>query len=328
MSNYLIAKKHWHAATLVSECIPRFFHSSKRRLYELAFSDGKQSDGEIGYSRWGARPLPDSFAAKPVPLIATKQLGFFDYAPSSQDGTTQWYLNFANNDVFSAWASPLFAQDEIQVAEHPALIALRLEAMRSGLLMLCIEDHEPTPILITGVERRLAINTAVTTERPSGLYGNQFRRASIEDVEAATTVVPLPEITNLIAIEAPADGAGYYCEEDIHFILRTAFSGFAAAREVGLNWDQSKHVSIHTGFWGCGAYGGNRVVMILLQMLAADLAAIDQLTFHVGDSSGVPPFMQAEETYYLLRADPARTVEQVISMIVSQGHSWGEGDGN
>jgi Poly (ADP-ribose) glycohydrolase (PARG) len=42
-------------------------------------------------------------------------------------------------------------------------------------------------------------------------------------------------------------------------------------------------VAVHTGYWGCGAFGGNRVLMALLQVLAAGSAGLDQLVFHVGD---------------------------------------------
>lgn len=328
MSNYLIARHQWNAHVLVSECKPRFFHPNKQRLYELAFPPGKPSEGEIGYTRWAVRLLPDSFTVDRLPLVIERQPGFFDYKPSDRDDLAVWHMNFANNDAFSSWGNSLFAQDEIQVAEHPALIALRMAATKSGISMFCIEGEEPTPILITGVERRLSISTTPSPERPNGLYGNQFGRAQAEDVVAATTVLPLPGKTNLIVIEAPADGSGCYSEEEIGFILRTAFSGFAAAREMSLDSLQARDVCIHTGFWGCGAYGGNRVLMTLLQMIAADLAEVSQLVFHFGDSSGDIFISQAEEAYRLLKSDVAITTEQMITHLAEQNYSWGSSDGN
>lgn len=328
MSNFLISRQQWNTNALISECRPRFFHPNKQRLYELAFSKVKQCVGDIGYSRWSPRQLPEGFPVNRLPLQIERQPGFFDYKPSDQDDLAVWHMNFANSDVFSSWGTSMFAQDEIQVAEHPALIALCMEATKSGLSMYCVENQEPMPILITGVERRLAINTTPSPARPNGLYGNQFRYAQPEDVAAATTVLSSPVKSNLIAIEAPAYGSGCYNGEEICFILRTAFSGFAAAREISVDWLRAKEVRIHTGFWGCGAYGGNRTLMLLLQMIAADMAEVSQIVFHVGDASGDAHFSQAKETYRLLRSDLKITTGRMISTFVEQGYAWGESDGN
>lgn len=328
MSNYLIARQQWNAHALVSNCKPRFFHPNKERLYELAFPAGGKSVGDIGYSRWRARRLPDSFPADRLPLVIERQTGFFDYEHAGQEWLAVWHMNFSNNDVFSSWGTSLFAQDEIQVAEHPALIAVRMEATKSNLSMCCVENHEPTPILITGVERRLAVNTNPSPVRPGGLYGNQFKRAQPEDVEAAVTVFSSPVASNLIAIEAPVDGAGCYCEEDIGYILRTAYSGFAAAREVSVDWLHAEEICIHTGFWGCGAYGGNRTLMTLLQMIAADMAEISQIVFHVGDSSGDAHFSKAEEVYRMLKTATNNTTQRMIATLADHGYAWGVNDGN
>lgn len=37
---------------------------------------------------------------------------------------------------------------------------------------------------------------------------------------------------------------------------------------------------IHTGYWGCGAYGGNREPMPLLQLIAACESKFVTLVFH------------------------------------------------
>lgn len=86
-------------------------------------------------------------------------------------------------------------------------------------------------------------------------------------------------------------------------------------------------VRIHSGFWGCGAYGGNRVLMLLLQMLAAQLAGIDQITFHTGDGSGALPFQEAQEIYQRIR-ESNLPVDQVIDLVVGYHFEWGESDGN
>jgi hypothetical protein len=52
-------------------------------------------------------------------------------------------------------------------------------------------------------------------------------------------------------------------------------------------------VVVHTGLWGCGVSRGNPVLMTLLQTLAAEMAGLTQIVFHVGDPSGRAPAQQA-----------------------------------
>lgn len=77
----------------------------------------------------------------------------------------------------------------------------------------------------------------------------------------------------------------------INRILSTAYSGFLAAK-----MDSSENedpVIIHTGHWGCcffvtptpshsrcGAYGGNKTLMAILQVIAARAAGIRHVVYH------------------------------------------------
>jgi hypothetical protein len=53
------------------------------------------------------------------------QADVFSYEPSGDNQTVEWYLNFANNDLFAYYSGPLLAQDELQVLECVELAALR-----------------------------------------------------------------------------------------------------------------------------------------------------------------------------------------------------------
>jgi len=61
---------------------------------------------------------------------------------------------------------------------------------------------------------------------------------------------------------------------------------------------------IHTGFWGCGAFGGNRRLMTILQSLAGDLAGVETV-FRAFDKPGVELARDARQFYERLR-DAAR----------------------
>ena len=51
---------------------------------------------------------------------------FFDYQPAIEgQDVVEWHVNFADPHLFVAYAAGLFAQDEMQVAEHPGLAALK-----------------------------------------------------------------------------------------------------------------------------------------------------------------------------------------------------------
>ncbi|MCA9008157.1 MAG: hypothetical protein KDB01_00350 [Planctomycetaceae bacterium] len=63
-------------------------------------------------------------------------------------------------------------------------------------------------------------------------------------------------------MEAPACGFGRYTRDQIEFVLSTALTGFrAAVLESRKQRGEDVKTAIHTGYWGCGAYGGNRVLI-------------------------------------------------------------------
>lgn len=327
MNKFCTGRKQWDSHQLFKNIKPRFHHSNKELLFNLAFSSGISGSGALGYSRWSRRPLPALLTEVRTEVL--QKPGFFDYEESSSPQVADWHMNFANNEIFSAWATSLLAQDELQVAEHPALIGMRIEAMKEGISLWSVEDGAPTPILITGVERRLSIDTAPNEDagRPHGIYGNYFRNASESQITSATTVITPPTKSNILAIEAPAYGSGRYTSNTITFILSTAYSGFSAVMDESRLSLNASEIRIHSGFWGCGAYGGNRVLMLLLQMLAAQLAGIDQITFHTGDESGALSFREANEIYQRIRG-ANMPVDQVIDLVVGYHFEWGESDGN
>ena len=95
-------------------------------------------------------------------------------------------MNFADKHLFGYWSGSLFAQDEMQVMEHPALGSLQLYLTtnmnrRKGLDALTKDGSDPTPCLVQNVPRVCAIDTA-------GIYGNSFATASSARVLAQVTL--------------------------------------------------------------------------------------------------------------------------------------------
>ena len=241
-----------------------------------------------------------------------------------------WHMNFADPELFVAYGSSLLAQDELQVAEHPVLGSLREALVLAGRTPMTVDGRgDPTPVTISGVQRRCAIDTLPNpgAGRPEGLYGNAFARAPKEQIMAATKALVPPTISNILAMAAPACGYGDYTEQDISLrserglygILRGASGEQTHCRNILANRDSY-------GFWGCGAFGGNRSLMTILQALAGDLAGVD-IVFWAFDQAGLQTSHDAYQLYLQLRGD-TESVSQILEELLQRRFQWGESDGN
>ncbi|MCD8487801.1 MAG: poly(ADP-ribose) glycohydrolase [Desertifilum sp.] len=320
----LICRHAFNTQELVETYPPNLYDSNKQVVYDIACPPGSVHRGTLCFSRWRGMKLPEGLPASGETVLK-EYSGYFEYEPSPDSQEMEWYLNFADLDLFYAYGSPLFAQDEMQVAEHPALASLREALLANEINLFTAEKGGPTPVLVRGVERRCAIatNPNASQQRPFGLYGNNFARATTEAIALATKPLNPPTVTNILAISAPSCRSGSYTQKQIEHILTTAFTGFTAARLDS----EDLNIAIHTGFWGCGAFGGNRVLMALLQLLAAHLAQINRLIFHTSDRSGSEAFATAQNLFYNAIA-PNSTVSELITQIHAMDFQWGVSDGN
>lgn len=321
-----IERRVFETQQLMVEHPPVWRHGNKHVVYGIACPTGCTHRGSLAYSRWRAMPLPEQVDPAAAARRVEARGGFFDYEPAlAQAGAVEWHVNFSDPHLFVAYGSGLLAQDEMQVAEHPALGALREALVARCSVAMTVEGGRPTPVLVMGVERRCRVATDPDPAegRPHGLYGNAFAAAPANAVHRATTRIDPPTITNLIAMAAPSGGYGPYSEADIEHVLSTAYTGFRAAALES----KGRPVAVHTGFWGCGAFGGNRVLMATLQVLAAELAKTDSLVFHTGP----PPGGRAlEAAAALLETDlTGRSgTRAAIERLAAKSFRWGVSDGN
>ena len=228
-----ICRRIFDTQKLVAEFPPRFTNSNKQVVHRIACPPDSTHSGQVVFSRWAKMSLPHAPDPDGARTKFESRQDFFAYEPSPEgSATVEWYLNFSHSDLFCAYGGRLFAQDEMQVAEHPALGSLREALLPSDIHPLTVENGQPTPALIKGVERRCRVATDRNAEqgRPNGLYGNNFAAASAEAIAKATQAIVPPTISNVLAMEAPTGGRGRYGLQDIEYILGTAFTGFAAAR--------------------------------------------------------------------------------------------------
>lgn len=326
-----IERLDFDAAELMKKHPPAWRNSNKQVVYGIACPPGSVHLGRISFTRWEAMVVPKAVEPARTDAVLARP-GFFDYAPVLDPAeAVEWHVNFADPHLFVAYGGPLFAQDEIQVAEHPALGALREALDAAGVGSTTLGHAGPTPILVTGVERRVSIRTDpdAAAGRPNGLYGNEFARADPEAVRQATSPIVPPAISNLVAISAPPGGYGRYGHDVIESILATAYTGFrAAVLESARLRGEGTQVVVHTGYWGCGAFGGNRVLMALLQVIAADMAGLDRLVFYTGGQGGEAPLDKALGILANLDAGGPIETRALIEELVGMRFEWGVSDGN
>ena len=316
------------AGSLIQGYPPRWHDRNKRLVFDIACSSGFPFDGEVSFAVWKEETPPNTITTRSGFCV---RAGFFEYAVPSESTTVAWHLNFADPHLFFAYGSSLLAQDKLQVAEHPILGSVR-EALISqvGITPRTVDERQrPTPVTVTGVQRRCVIDTRPNPAagRPQGLYGNAFARAPAEQVIAATKPLSPPTISNILALAAPACGYGKYRREEMVYILNAAYTGFSVARRESERLVPSgSRTVIHTGFWGCGAFGGNKTLMTILQALAADLAGVD-IVFWASDQAGVELVNDARKRYEHLR-ETTPAVPAFLGHLIHQGFKWGGSDGN
>ena len=317
--------------SLFKDYPPMWHDDNKLIVYEITKSSGYPFNGKISYKRWRPFVLPKRIDNHRLKFSAHADV--FKYPEQKDPKIVDWHLNFADPDLFVAYRSELLAQDEIQVAEHPILGSIREMLISKKCYAETLDDDgNPTPITITGAQRRCVINTQPNPKIgcPDGIYGNAFEIATEEQVRASISTISPPTISNILAISAPYGGSGYYTMEDMLKVLITAYTGFSCARKESQRLvPENPKTKIHTGFWGCGAFGGNRELMTILQCFAADLAKVDLEFWAVNDSG----FKIAKESYFQYHSitEPraiTKFTRSFLSRLVGRKYQWGESDGN
>ena len=325
-----LERMNFDTARMIADYPPLLRHPNKRVVFDIACADADDCGGGLGYTRWPAFRLPERVDPVAGLAVLEGQCGIMDYAPVADiPDAFEWHVNFADPMLFFAYGSGLFAQDEMQCAEHPALGSL-VEALRADGHRSVTETADgPTPVLITGVQRRcrVATNMNAAESRPRGLYGNEFAVATPEAIARATSRIDPPTITNLIAMAAPTYRSGRYERAMIERILVTAYTGFAAAVAESARLAPGAPVVVHTGFWGCGAFGGNRTLMSVLQLIAAGMAGLARLVFHTASAEGTS-LSDAEQ---IIREQLGRSGEmptqELIERIDAMAFEWGRSEG-
>lgn len=323
---------------LMRDFPPKYDNPRKKAFYEKAAFCHRNQKGiikisrvEFSYEKAGEILMKkNDFDLKWTPK-------FYDY---QNDGKTEndyvWYVNFADPVLFGYYDGDLFVQDEIQTLEMPLLASSMhyLDSLNDeNFKTLTVETvldietltkkKKPKPYLLENVPHWISVNTMPKLKDGStvSIYGRNFRTASDEAIENGLNVVQEEIRRNIIAIAAPV-GRDSYKKNEIFQILETLISSFSAA----VKQTKEKRVErcvIHSGNWGCGAFGGNLELAYLCQLFAASVCGVDELHLHGCNESVL---QKAKEKYKEIK-DEIR-VHEVVDFLMKQNYQWNESDGN
>jgi len=329
----LLGESTWLVHELAAEYPPVWEHENKQAVANIVGDDCTTS-GNITVSRWTVpEGLPTTMTQCHHVRLAK---GYYTYedAPLVGDTTTYWYMNFADPYLFGYGETELLAQDELQTLEHPILssLAKAIEEGKHGQPGLLRRTTEPTyscaaaprqtqdhdicatPVLVEGAPRRCHFDTS------QGLYGDGFAWASVADVEDAATRIDPPTRSNILAVSAMPPRCGLYVASQINYMYESAYTGF---RAVVL---RSGRVTVHTGHWGCGAFGGNKGLVAALQILAAGAAGVEQLVYCYGfvaqDRLAVEHGIQVAAVLH------GKPWSEAVRLLESAGYRWGDANEN
>lgn len=121
-------------------------------------------------------------------------------------------------------------------------------------------------------------------------------------------------------------GRGPYSTEDVRDVLSSSVTAFAAAKVESARLAPGAGVRIHTGHWGTGVFGGDRVLMAAAQAIAARLTGVGELVYHSLDDAAAHAFEEGMRLADGLRE--GASFDAIVATFDACGFVWGAGDGN
>ena len=231
--------------------------------------------------------------------------------------TVHWTANFADSHLFGFCDGPLLAQDELQVLEHPALAHVK-NALPAGQRIL--RPYEAA--LFQNVPRLGALDTTTPLANHQTLYGNNFSRATQQDIQSHLVRFENPVLSNIFAIAAPHIASNLvgqpYQKRDLESLFYTFYNASKGMKETCLG----KRVVVHTGNWGAGAFGNDPKTVHLIQLAAARCAGIDEIRMY-------PMSNQAELLAARLllnqieQQNPQMTIGQLLDHLTTHAATYG-----
>jgi hypothetical protein len=188
--------------------------------------------------------------------------------PRNTKNTIHITANFGDPEIFVGAQRGLFAQDEVQIAEHPALNHLK-NYFNTNKKAGKINRSEFQAALITGAKRYGSFK--------GQYYGKKFALAKPEQFKGDLTILKKPRKSKIAIIVAPrGPDKTPYSKKDLEKLLYPVITVLTAIKQKYSN----KKIVFHTGNWGAGAFGGSHKAAAIMQLLAARISCIDEIRYY------------------------------------------------
>jgi hypothetical protein len=168
IKKYRLGFKEYITEKLVEEYPAKLKNENKIKLWSISCNKDTKHNGKIEYSRFSVFPLPKIYIKdynKNFKLIMEENS--YPFTKQKED-SIEWHVNFSHSQLFVAYGSHFFAQDEILVAEHPSLGSLCeclfKEEINTNLKPKTKEGKFATPILIQNIEKKIKFKIDVNSK--------------------------------------------------------------------------------------------------------------------------------------------------------------------
>ena len=310
---------------IIENNLTQWYCNNKKKIYQLSNIQNTMSNDKITISKYLMKTKPQSVNKSENIDIECLE-GKIIYKKST-DIYKQWYVNFADEMLFNYYNTALMAQDEHQVLEHPILAniteMLYTKSQEEIKFMPSTRNYDlevnfSTPILIENAKRLITLDIF---NKSTPLYGKLFEKASWNQITNMLTVNSSPISSNIIAMEAYSRGRGIYTLEQINDLFFTAYLSFSSAKLQSEN-----KITINSGDWGTGAYGGNKILLACIQLLAANFSNIDKVLFYTFDKES---FQEAYLIYQnIVNTSKRYNINNILSKLEKIKFKWNISDGN
>lgn len=262
----------------------------KTLLWYFSRVTQKRPSGLITYTRQRLQRLPSwSSSEKPFGKLHISCEGSIE-----EQGYGMLQVDFANRFVGGGVTGSGLVQEEIRFLINPELIAARL-------FTEALEDNEC--LIVTGAEQFSRYSGYSDSFRWDGDHDDQTPRDEWQ--RRCTEIVAIDALVYRQLLEQ-------FLPENMSRELNKAFCGFV---RPGVQTENLSAVA--TGNWGCGAFGGDKRLKALLQMMAAAEAERDLMYFTFGDADLVKDVLHIHK----LITDTHATVGSVFRLLLQYHES-------